>query len=126
MNDNHHSGNRPAPGHVWTATRQNPCGGSTKNQHKIINNGYNYLQCNDSSKCTTDDDDNATVKNSNKKKEKIQKQKGKIDYNEYGLMDSGTTNHFLTITSTCKNIRESKEHVNIVIPNGNKMTSTKE
>ena len=27
---------KPAPGHIWTATRNNPMGGSNKNAHKII------------------------------------------------------------------------------------------
>ena len=127
IGDNHHSGNclRPAPGHVWTATRQNPCGGSTRNQHKIINNpSYNYSHNTSSANENFDDDDNVTVKTSNKSNDKMKQTN--VNYDEYGLMDSGTTDHFLTVSSSCKNVRDTTHHINIIIPNGNNMTSTQE
>ena len=33
----------PNPGHGLTATRNNMCGGSTTNQHKVVYIGYNYV-----------------------------------------------------------------------------------
>ena len=41
-------------------------------------------------------------------------------------MDSGTTDHFLRITSSHKNVRESKYPIKITIPYGNNMHSNKE
>ena len=40
----------------------------------------------------------------------------------YGLIDSGTTDHFLTVKSACNNIRKGKQRISITIPDGGKMT----
>ena len=101
IGDNHNSSNclRPAQGHVWHATRQNPCGGSSRNQHKVLNNSYNYLCMNYIN--TTIDDNDKTVKTSNCTKEKEEN----INlYDTHGLLDSRTTDNVLTITSNYSNV----------------------
>ena len=72
---------------------------------------------------TTIDDDDKTVKTSNCTKEKEEN----INlYDTHGLLDSGTTDHFLTITSNYSNVQKSATPIKIVIPDGNNMKSTQE
>ena len=47
------------------------------------------------------------------------------DQNEnYGMLDSGTTDNFFAITAKVTNVRPTQNPINVVIPDGNKITST--
>ena len=81
------------PGHVWTATKQNTCGSSYKGEHKTKFASYNYslpLILN-------------VVSNTSKV--------GNIQNNQeqqHAMMDSGTTDHFLSIHANVYNIFRHK------------------
>ena len=134
ISDNHTSANcqNPAPGHVWHATKQNTCGGTTKGQHKIMYPIYNYSLFNQHcslniispvhsiNSMNEDDDDEDTVVTSN-----VTTTPG-ISKATHGLLDSGATDHFLAINSHVKNKRPSKNKINVEIPDGNNMESSEE
>ena len=45
---------------------------------------------------------------------------------KYGMLDSGTTGHFIAVMANVTNIRTTTNALNIIIPNGNTMVSTHE
>ena len=112
ISDNHNSANcqNPAPGHVWQATKQNTAGGSTKGQHKLMYPIHNYSMATQNSisqtacslqhQRSTAHDDDKTVVTSNAKNTNTQ--------TTHGLLDSGSTDHFLAINSSMKNRRPAK------------------
>ena len=120
IHDDHTSATciNPTHGHIWHATRKNMCGGSTRNQHKVIFNGYNYSHV--SNNTLHENNDDQTVVTSNKSKDKHANEKF---YNKHGLLDLGTTDPFLTIESECLNVRWSRKPITITILESNKMTS---
>ena len=44
----------------------------------------------------------------------------------YGMLDSGTTDHFISVQASVKNVRPTKNAINATIPNGDQMNSTHE
>ena len=129
--DNHTSANchNPAHGHVWHATKQNTCGGTTRGHHKIMYPSYNYPTCTQHTSfnvaCPShhsdmeNNDDDITIVTSNVTAPKISKK-------THGLLDSGATDHFLAITSQVKNKRKATNPISVVQPDGNNMISTEE
>ena len=104
----------PAPGHVFHATKQITCGGSDKNQHKVVMPSFMYLQSTNNS--AQADDNTVVTENCSSSKMRT----------TYGLLDSGTTNHFLALESVCTNKHKTTKAINITIPNGSQISSTHE
>ena len=44
----------------------------------------------------------------------------------YGILDSGTTDHFISVQASVKNVRPTKNAINVRIPNVEQMNSTHE
>ena len=44
----------------------------------------------------------------------------------YGMLDSGKTDHFISVQASVKNVRPTKNAINVTIPNGEQMNSTHE
>lgn len=42
----------------------------------------------------------------------------------YGMLDSGTTDHFMSVSATVNNVRPTTNKLDIIIPDGSKMQST--
>ena len=42
----------------------------------------------------------------------------------YGMLDSGTTDHFMSVTAKVNNICPTKNILNVIIPDGTNMKST--
>ena len=131
IRDSHTSANcfNPAPGHMWHATKQNTCGGSTRGQHKIMHNSYSYLPFSTKNSninhtvndlFSTNDDDEKTIITSNTARSTTNHK------TTHGLLDSGATDHFLTIQSKVRNRRPTSNPVTVVIPNGSRCKSTEE
>ena len=78
---------------------------STKNNS--CNNYYSAL-----------DDDNDEEENDTKPKNEAA--------THYGMLDSGTTDNFISVQASVKNVRPTKNAINVTIPNGNRMNSTHE
>ena len=68
---------------------------------------------------TTNNNENETVVTSNVTTPKISKK-------THGVLDSGATDHFLAIKSHVKNKQPAQKAINVEIPNGENMQSTKE
>ena len=129
VKDNHTSANchNPAHGHVWHATKDNTCGGSTRGQHKIMYPSYSYLPSLKHSiipslhrayAAHSDkiDNNNETVVTSNTSNH----------HETHGLLDSGASDHFLTIRSKVQNVCPTQNPITVSIPTGTKIKSTKE
>ena len=126
VKDNHHSSNclNPAPGHVWHATKQNTCGGSTKGQHKIMYPSYSYLPV-----CKTSilsSIHNACDSNSDTNDKMVVTSNTSNRGDTHALLDSGASDHFLTVRSKVKNVRPTSNPITVTIPTGAKINSTKE
>ena len=129
VKDNHTSANcyNPAPGHVWHATKQNTCGGCAKGQHKIMYNSYSYLPV--SSKSSLENTSNNIYLNENDDEQTIvtnNTSESNDNLVTHGLLDSGATDHFITIQSKVLNRRPTQNAVTVVIPDGTKSKSTEE
>ena len=44
----------------------------------------------------------------------------------YGMLDSRTTDHFISVQASVKNVRPTKNAINVTIPNRDQMNSTHE
>ena len=85
---------------------------------RFANNTNYYSILND------DDDD---VKLETEEKQHEQKHNSKTEYlQQYGMLDSGTTDHFMSVHAHVENIRPTKNPLKVVIPDGSKMESTHE
>ena len=78
---------------------------STKNNS--CNNYYSALE-----------DDNDEEENNTKPKNSAA--------THYGILDSGTTDYFISVQTSVKNVRPTKNVINVTIPNGDHMNSTHE
>ena len=126
INDNHNSTNchTPAQGHVWHATKQNTCGGNPKGQHKVMYPTYPYSMTTNTIsnistiannvKPTSSLDDDQTIRTSNKL------------HKTHALLDSGATDHFIALHSNVDKTWPTTNKINVVIPDGQRMSSTKE
>ena len=64
------------------------------------------------------DDDNDEEENNMTPKSEVATQ--------YGMLDSGTNDHFISVHVSVKNVRPTKKAINVTIPNGEQMNSTYE
>ena len=56
------------------------------------------------------EDDNYEEENNTKPKNEVA--------THYGMLDSGTTDHFISVQASVKNVRPTKNNINVTIPNG--------
>ena len=109
---NHDSSNclYPGPNHVWPATQNNTCNRSVANSHKVINNNFNHY-----SPSILNSSNNMQLQNN--KYYHLLNEPGKIKFDStkierpkddkdriknYGMLDSGTTSHFIAVRADVK------------------------
>ena len=79
---------------------------AASNKNNSCSNYYSVLN-------DDDDDDNDIIPRDN------------VD-THYGMLDSGTTDHFISVQVNVKNVLPTTNSINVTIPNGDRMNSTHE